>query len=195
MELVEQHRRVALQRRVRSQHPGKHPFGDHLNARRRAHPGVQPGAVAHGLPYRFTELLRHEPGHRPRRHPARLQNQNTVVAAPGRVQQHQRHAGGLAGAGRRLQHGAALLGQTAAQLRQHGVHRQSKISGFSHGGILSEMMFRAGVSPAGSRVCVLPFRERREPVPGGSLSNVLFSRVPEGQNTDPLLGKFRRHGS
>ena len=42
------------------------------------------------------------------------------------------------------------------------------------------------VSPEGTRVCVLPFRERREPVPGGSLSNVLFSRVPEGQNTDPL---------
>ena len=42
------------------------------------------------------------------------------------------------------------------------------------------------VPPAGARVCVLPFRERREYVPVGSLSNVLFSRVPEGQNTDPL---------
>ena len=36
----------------------------------------------------------------------------------------------------------------------------------------------------------MPFRERREPVPGGSLSNVLFSRVPEGHNTDPLRGKI-----
>ena len=27
----------------------------------------------------------------------------------------------------------------------------------------------------------MPFRERREPVHGGSLSNVLFSRVPEGR--------------
>ena len=44
------------------------------------------------------------------------------------------------------------------------------------------------ISPAGSRVCVLPFRERCEYVPVRSLSNVLFSRVPEGQNTDSLTG-------
>ncbi len=144
VEFIEQNRRVALQRRVVTQHAGEHALGDHLDARRRAHPGVQPGAVAHGVPHRFTELPRHEPGHRPRRHPARLQHQNTVVAAPGRVQQRQRHAGGLAGAGRRLQHGAALLFQTTAQLRQRGVHRQRKISGVSHGDILSEMAFRAG---------------------------------------------------
>jgi hypothetical protein len=43
-----------------------------------------------------------------------------------------------------------------------------------------------GSLQSGARVCVMPFRERREPVPGGSLSNVLFSRVPEGHNTDPL---------
>ena len=51
------------------------------------------------------------------------------------------------------------------------------------------------VPPAGARVCVLPFRERREYVPVGSLSNVLFSRVPEGQNTDPLRDGSRRYGS
>ena len=148
VELVEQHRRVTLQRRVVTQHPGQHALGDHFDARRRAHPGVQPGAVAHGVPHRFTELPRHEPGHRPGRHPARLQHQNPVVAAPGRVQQRQRHAGGLAGAGRRLQHGAALLFQTTAQLRQHGVHRQRKISGVSHGGILSEMALALSRKPA-----------------------------------------------
>jgi len=38
--------------------------------------------------------------------------------------------------------------------------------------------------PPSKRVCVLPFRERCEYVPVRSLSNVLFSRVPEGQNTD-----------
>jgi len=36
----------------------------------------------------------------------------------------------------------------------------------------------------------MPFRERREYVPVGSLSNVLFSRVPEGHNTDPLRWKI-----
>jgi hypothetical protein len=40
------------------------------------------------------------------------------------------------------------------------------------------------------RVCVLPFRERREYVPVDSLSNVLFSRVPEGQNTDTLIAEI-----
>ena len=46
------------------------------------------------------------------------------------------------------------------------------------------------LSPVGMRVCVLPFRERREYVPVDSLSNVLFSRVPEGQNTDTLTGEI-----
>jgi hypothetical protein len=45
----------------------------------------------------------------------------------------------------------------------------------------------SGSLQLGTRVCVRPFRERREYVPVGSLSNVLFSRVPEGPNTDPLL--------
>jgi len=36
----------------------------------------------------------------------------------------------------------------------------------------------------------LPFRERCEYVPVRSLSNVLFSRVPEGQNTDTLRGEI-----
>ena len=52
---------------------------------------------------------------------------------------------------------------------------------------------RAGPSGKGSlqpgaRVCVLPFRERREYVPVDSLSNVLFSRVPEGTTIAPRLG-------
>ena len=47
---------------------------------------------------------------------------------------------------------------------------------------------------SGAQVWVTPFRERREPVPGGSLSNVLFSRVPEGRHPDPLSSEPRRHG-
>ena len=44
----------------------------------------------------------------------------------------------------------------------------------------------------GGRFCVLPFRERCEYVPVRSLSNVLFSRVPEGQNTEPLQWEIPR---
>ena len=41
------------------------------------------------------------------------------------------------------------------------------------------------LSSRGRGSVLLPFRERREYVPVGSLSDVLSSRVPEGQNTDP----------
>ena len=48
--------------------------------------------------------------------------------------------------------------------------------------------------PFGAQVWVTPFWERREPVPGDSLSDVLSSRVPEGRHPDPLSSEPRRHG-
>ena len=184
VEFIEQHRRVAFQRRVVTQHAGQHALGDHLDARRRAHPGVQPGAVATVRPTGSPSWCAMNPA-TARAATRRLQHQKAAVAAPGRVQQHQRHAGGLTGAGRRLERGAALLGQTTAQLRQHGVHWQSKISGFSHSGILSEMAFRAGVSPAGGAgLCYCPSGTLEDRTSDREPTGTYSRRSRKGNNTD-----------
>ena len=59
-----------------------------------------------------------------------------LSVGPGLVEQHQRHARGLAGAGRRHQHGGVVRAQRRGQFRQRGVDRQRGIEAhaFCHPG-------------------------------------------------------------
>ncbi len=47
--------------------------------------------------------------------------------SPGRIEQRQRHARGLAGARRRHQHGGVVAGERAVEFIEHGVDRQRAI--------------------------------------------------------------------
>ncbi len=104
VELVEQHRRDPLERRVVQNHAREDALGDHLDARRRPDPALQAGAVADPAAGGLAQRRRHAFGRRPRRQPPRLQQQDAAVAAPRGVQQGQRHDRGLAGSGRGRQH-------------------------------------------------------------------------------------------
>ena len=118
VEFVEQDRRHALERRVVLDHAGEDAFGDHFDAGARRHLRFEADAVADGVAGRFAQLFRHEAGGGARGDAARFQHQDAAVAAPGRVQQGQRHLGGLAGAGRGFQHQARMRGQAVEQGRQ-----------------------------------------------------------------------------
>ena len=74
-------------------------------------------AEAHARADRLADLLaqrrRHARGRGARGEPARLQHQDLLVLRPRLVEQHQRHARGLAGAGRRDQHGGVVRASAA----------------------------------------------------------------------------------
>jgi hypothetical protein len=109
VELIEDHRGHALERRVLLQHAGEHALGDHLDARGTRDFGVQAHAVADGCPDCFPERVRHARRHRAGGEPARLEHEETPVRCPRLAQQHQRHHGALAGPRRGLEHRGALL--------------------------------------------------------------------------------------
>ncbi len=117
VELVEDHEAHPLQGRIRLEHAGENPFRDHLDAGLGAHPGVHPHPVAHRA---ARVLLTQEGGHAagcgPGGQTAGLQDEDLAILQPGLAQEHQGHQGGLAGAGRRYEHGRAPLGQRGAEI-------------------------------------------------------------------------------
>ncbi|MNP18243.1 hypothetical protein D3C76_1107160 [compost metagenome] len=123
MELVENQQAHAFQRRVGLQAAGKNAFGHHLDTGFRPDLAVQANAVTH----RFTDLLAQFTGQpfgcRPRRQAPRFEHENGLPGQPRLVQQRQRHAGGLAGAGGRFEHGFVAFFQGLAQSGQHGIDR------------------------------------------------------------------------
>ena len=88
-------------------------------------------AKAHRVADLFAERLRHALGRRARRKPARLQHDDLAVLRPGLVDQHQRHARGLAGAGRRHQHRGLARAQRLRQRRQRVVDGKGGVE-FDH---------------------------------------------------------------
>ena len=76
---------------------------------------------ARALPHERVEGAQQGPGG----DPARLQHQDLLARQPRRIKQGQRHLGGLAGAGGRLQHGLVALGQGGAQGGQYVVDGQA----------------------------------------------------------------------
>ncbi len=118
VEFVEDHQTDAFQAWVVLQTTGENAFGDHLDAGPGADLAVEANAIAHRLPDLFPQLAGQPLGRRPRRQPPRFEHQDALPGQPAFIQQRQRHAGGLAGAGRCLQHGFVTLMQRLAQGRQ-----------------------------------------------------------------------------
>ena len=118
VEFVEQQRADAFQQRVVLQHAGEDALGDHLDAGARGNLVLEADAVADGLADRFAELPGHELGGAARGDAARLQHQNAAALQPGRIEQRQRHLGGLAGAGRGFEYQPRVRGQAVGDGRQ-----------------------------------------------------------------------------
>ncbi len=87
-------------------------------------------AEAHAQADRLADLLaerrRHASRRRARGEPSRLQHEDLFARRPGLVDQHQRHARRLAGAGRRDQHGGVIARQGRDEIGQHGVDRKRR---------------------------------------------------------------------
>ena len=124
VELVEHHARDALERGVALQHARENALGHHLDAGGGADAGLEPGAESDASARRLTERPRHALGDRARGQAARFEHHDPAVAAPRRVEQRERHHRALAGAGRRLEHDLAALGQRAGQFGQRVGDRQ-----------------------------------------------------------------------
>ena len=118
VELVEQQRADAFQRRVVLDHAGEDAFGDDFDPRRRRHLVLEADAVADGVADLFAALLRHEVGGGARGDAARFQHHDLPSGQPRRIEQRRRHLRGLAGAGRRFQHQARMRGERLADVRQ-----------------------------------------------------------------------------
>jgi len=123
VELVEDHAADAGQAGVRLQHPGQDAFGHHLDPGRGRDPGLAADPVADAAPDRLAQRLGHALGRGAGGEAARFQHDDAAGGETG-PQQRQRHARGLAGAGRGLKHRAAGAGQCRKQVGQHRVDRQ-----------------------------------------------------------------------
>ena len=108
VEFVEQHGGDAVERRIVEDQPREDAFGDDLDARLARHLRAEAHPQADRLADLLAQRRRHALGRRARGEPARLQHQDFPVRRPGLVEQHQRHARGLAGARRRDQHGGVV---------------------------------------------------------------------------------------
>ncbi|MDF2800066.1 MAG: polyhydroxyalkanoate depolymerase, partial [Devosia sp.] len=93
------------------QHAGEDAFGDHFDARPGANAAIHADPVAHGRADLFAQQARHLGGGGAGGKPARLDHDDAAIRAPGRIQKGEGHAGGLAGAGGRHQHGIGAGGQ------------------------------------------------------------------------------------
>ncbi|MNE15137.1 hypothetical protein D3C80_1080380 [compost metagenome] len=124
MELVEQDRADALQRRVVQNHPGEDPFRDHFDSGPGADPALKPRAIADRLARLLPQTGGHSVRRRPCGQPPRLQNQNLAAAQPWLVQQGQRHDGRLTSARRRSQDDRIGCGQRSLQRLQNDMNRQ-----------------------------------------------------------------------
>ncbi|GJE71087.1 hypothetical protein CHKEEEPN_2629 [Methylorubrum podarium] len=124
VELVEQHRADAGQFRIVEDHPGEHAFGDDLDPGAGRDLGAEPHPQAHRVADPLAQGRGHALGRPARREPPGLQQDDLFRPEPGLVEEGQRHAGGLAGARRRHEHGGDALRQGRAQGGEGGVDRE-----------------------------------------------------------------------
>ncbi len=117
VELVEDHQADAFQRRIVLQTPGENTFGDHLDTGVRPHLAVQADAITHRLPDALAQLAGQTLGSRPRGQATRFEHDDGLPGQPGCIEQGQGYAGGLASAGRGLQHHFVAFAQGRAQGR------------------------------------------------------------------------------
>ena len=124
VELVEDHRADARERRVREGHAGEHPLRHHLDPGAGRDQGLEADAQADPLPHPLAQALGHPRRRRPGGQTAGFQQDDPPVLGPGGIHQRQGHTGGLARAGGRHQHRAGGLGQGRRQFRQDRLDRQ-----------------------------------------------------------------------
>ena len=127
VEFVEQHGGNAVELGIVEDLPREDALGDDLDPRRPRHLGAEAHPIADGLSGPLTKRLGHPLGTGACSDAARLQHDDLFAFGPRRVEQRQRHARGLAGAGRRDQHGGVVAIERAVELVEHGVDRQRAI--------------------------------------------------------------------
>jgi hypothetical protein len=122
--LVEEHRGDALQRRVVEDHADEDAGGDQLDAGVAGHLRVVADAVAYRAADRLAANFGDARGGGARGQAARLDDDDSSVAAPRGGEQRRRHAGRLAGAGRRDEDGGVAGLQSGKQGREDGFDRE-----------------------------------------------------------------------
>src|SRR6185437_15482553 len=115
VELVEQDGRDALERRIVEDLPCEHALGDDLDARAIRNKTRQPHAQADRLPDLFVERRRHSGGGGAGGETAWLEQNEALAHGPGFVEERERGARRLAGAGWGDQDGARMSCERRAQ--------------------------------------------------------------------------------
>ena len=160
VELVEKDCPNPFEGRIGDDHPGEHAFGDDFDAGPaadlRAEPDPQPDRLADALVKRAGHPVRC----RTRCEPSGLEEDELAPREPGLVEEEERHAGRLAGAGRRDEDGVRAGAKRGAKIRQHRVDRKGRIEGAHRavmadarreGKPLSRRECRSGAVPSGRR--------------------------------------------
>ncbi|MNE01826.1 hypothetical protein D3C80_942780 [compost metagenome] len=123
MIFIEDQQADAFQCRVCLQAAGENALGHHFDTGRGANLAVQPDPVTDGLPDLLAQLTGQPLGRRASRQSTWFEHQNGLVAQPRLVEQCQWHAGCLAGAGWRFEHGFVAQAQGFTQGWQYGIDR------------------------------------------------------------------------
>ena len=132
VELVEQHRRDALDRGIVEHHAGEHAVGDDLDARPAPDLRAEPDPQADGLADRLAERAGHAVGGGARGEAPRLEDDQLAALDPGLVEKRQRHPRGLSGAGRRDQHRVRSRRERRREIGQRLVDGKRHVEG-AHG--------------------------------------------------------------
>ncbi len=143
VELVEQNRPVSLQLRIADQQSGQHPFGDDFQPGVRAHFGVEPHSIADRFSDRLVQCCGQPMGSGSGRQPPWLEHEELLPRQPGRIQQGQRHTGGLTSPRRGSQQSVASLRQCLSQLREHIFNWQTVHARVRHDATVAEATTRS----------------------------------------------------
>ncbi len=132
VELVEQHGQDAVERRIVEDHTGEHALGDNLDPRARRDETLQPDAQAHRLPDLLAQRRGHARRRRARGEAAGLEHDQAAAPGPRFIEQGERNARRLAGAGRGNQNRARVLRQRRPKVGQRLVDRKTEARIESH---------------------------------------------------------------
>ena len=117
VELVEEHGRHAAQERIGEQPSREDALRHEADARSRARGVLEADGVADRLADALTELVGDAPGREARREATWLEHHDLAGECP-RIEHRARHAGGLAGAGRGLEHERRRRRERAEDVRK-----------------------------------------------------------------------------
>ena len=126
MELVEQHAGDAVERRIVEDHAGEHAFGDDLDPGARRDEALEPHPQADRPADLVAEGRGHPGGGGAGGEAARLEHDQAAALRPGLVEQRERNARRLAGAGRGDEHRARVRCERRPEGGQRLVDRQRR---------------------------------------------------------------------